>query len=349
MKEWYLMSQNTRPNSLGGYENQGFIDFKDDAFSEALETEIADTVTVYNYDLTESITVRCIIQGRTADTHLKSLERHFLFQIGTAKAGMYVYYEGVYWLLTGYNGNNGIYEKLTGTLCVYKLRWQNSVGDVIERWITATSAAKYDVGEDANYTLILTSNNMTIEMPIDEESMELDEKRVFIDIKEHNPTKVYKITRNDDVPYHYGDTHFGILSFIASKTEIDMTRDNQELRICDYFEPETPSPVKPEPSEPDKSNILCNINGRTTITIGSSRTYIVTFTDTEGKDIPYTDIEYQWNIKADFGDLIERQITDNTLTLRVDNNELAYETFALQVIANNIVVGEVQIIIEDIY
>ena len=40
-QEWYLMSSSTKPNSLGGYENEGFNDFKDDAFDEALATDIA--------------------------------------------------------------------------------------------------------------------------------------------------------------------------------------------------------------------------------------------------------------------------------------------------------------------
>ena len=47
-QEWYLMSSPTRPNSLGGFENDSFNDFKDDAFDEALMTDIATTVTLYN-------------------------------------------------------------------------------------------------------------------------------------------------------------------------------------------------------------------------------------------------------------------------------------------------------------
>lgn len=32
MKEWYLLNAETRPNITGGYENDTFHDYKDDAF-----------------------------------------------------------------------------------------------------------------------------------------------------------------------------------------------------------------------------------------------------------------------------------------------------------------------------
>lgn len=342
MKEWYLITCSTKPNSLGGFENQSFNDFKDDAFLETLETDIADTITLYNFNLTSSISIRCIVQGKTADTHLKSLERTFLFPIGTAKAGMYVLFEGVYWLLTGYNGNNKIYEKLTGTLCVYKLRWQNSFGNIIERWITATSAAKYDVGENRNSTLTLTSNTMTIEMPIDNESLELDGKRVFIDIKGSNPTKIYKITRNDDIPFHYGETHGGILSFIADKTEFNPETDNQELRICDYIPPTTLIS-----SEPNESKVLtATISGRSDLKVGYSRNYTVSFTDTDNNEV--SDVNFSWNV-SDFADQIEQEVDGNTIKLTVENEDLIGESFLLQVIVDDVVNGEMTITIQDIY
>ena len=90
-QEWYLMSSSTKPNSLGGYENEGFNDFKDDAFDEALATDIARTVTLYNYDLSQSVETRCIVQGNISDTQDKSMARTVLFKRGTVKAGMYIY------------------------------------------------------------------------------------------------------------------------------------------------------------------------------------------------------------------------------------------------------------------
>lgn len=180
-KEWYLISSSTKPNSLGGYENDGFLEYKDDSFSETLETNIATTVVLCNSDLTERKTIRCIIEGNTSDTQLRSMERTGLFQRGTVKAGMYILFENRYWLIDGYPGTNGVYEKATMCLCQHLLRWQNQNGFIIERWCNVTSASKYDVGESGNSVVILTSNNYTLKITSDNETLQLEDKRVFID------------------------------------------------------------------------------------------------------------------------------------------------------------------------
>lgn len=71
MRKWYLINSNTRPNVIDGFENDAYLDYKEDAFAESLQTDIATTVILYNYDLTKSRTIRCIIQGNTADTQLR--------------------------------------------------------------------------------------------------------------------------------------------------------------------------------------------------------------------------------------------------------------------------------------
>ena len=57
--------------------------------------------------------------------------------------------------------------------------------------------------------IFLTSNNYTILVPQDEETFELDGKRVFIDLNKRNPRIVFKITRDDDVLYNY-NSHGGV-------------------------------------------------------------------------------------------------------------------------------------------
>ena len=268
------MTPNTRPNITGGFENDAFLDYKDDAFAESLDTDIAKTVILHNYDLSESTEIRCIIQGNSADTQLKSMERIGLFVRGTVKAGMYIFYENRYWLITGYPSYNGIYEKAVMQLCQYKLRWQNAKGEIIERWICASSAAKYDTGEKSNSTIVLSTDNLTLLLPNDDESLDLDGKRVFIDKREVNPTKVYKITRTDSVLYDFGEEHGGILSFIADKTELNTTTDRQDLRICDYIEisDEDTDPTTP-PENPDEMTDLSAVitfSGKQELKIGGS-------------------------------------------------------------------------------
>ena len=243
MKEWYLTTP--KPNIVSGYESDAISEYSQSNFTDVLETLFSDTVLLYNNTLTESKEIQCVIQGNSADTQLKSMERTGLFPIGTVKAGMYIFFENRYWLITGYPSNNKSYEKAVMQLCQYKLRWQNAKGEIVERWINLTSASKYDVGETGNSTIILTSDNLTLLFPDDEESLNIDGKRVFID-KRVPPEKVYKITRSDDVLYDFGE-HGGVLSFIADKTELNTTTDRQDLGICDYIEisDDTESPTTP--------------------------------------------------------------------------------------------------------
>lgn len=340
MKEWYLIGNNTKPNMLGGFENQSFTDYKDDAFAESLETDIGKTVTLHNYDLSVSTEIRCIIQGNSADTQLKSMERIGLFVRGTVKAGMYIFFENKYWLITGYPSYNGIYEKAVMQLCQYKLRWQNADGEIIERYCNATSSSKYDVGETGNSTIILTSDNLTLLLPNDDESLDLDGKRVFIDKRKVNPTKVYKITRTDSVLYDYGEEHGGILSFIADKTELNTNTDNQELRICDYIDSTTPS----TPENPDETTVLTDdvkatISGNKNLKVGYARTYTANFTDAEGNVVD--DVDFSWNIVSDFE--VGQTANGNEIELLVEDEEFVDSSFLLQIIVDDMVISEIEV------
>ena len=340
MQEWYLLTSDTRPNTTGGYENDAFLDYKDDAFQEALQTDISTTVTLYNYNLTKSRQIRCIIQGNTADTQLKSLERTVLASIGTLKAGMYILFEDRYWLITGYPGNNKIYEKATMILCQYKLRWQDDSGKVIERWANFTSASKYDTGHSGNQTIMLTSNNFTIWIPEDDDSATLDTRRVFIDRDTIRPTKVFEITRSDDVLYLFGEEHGGILSFIADKDELNPEVDRPDLGLCDYKEP-APSPPKPD----ETTDLSAVISGKSNLINGFSRTYSVEFKDSNG-DIKQ-DVDFTWNVESDFD--VQQTISGNQIELSVDDKSLIGSSFILQVLVQDKVLSEFEITITSLY
>lgn len=334
MKEWYLLTPDTRPNSIGGYENDAFLDYKDDAFQEVLQTDIATTVTLYNYNLSESKEIRCIVQDNTANTQLKSLERTVLASIGTLKAGMYILFENRYWLITGYPGNNTIYEKATMILCQQKLRWQTDDGRIIERWANFTSASKYDTGRSGNQTIILTSNNFTVWIPDDDDSASLDNKRVFIDRDSENPSKVFEITRSDDVLYLFGKEHGGILSFIADKDELNLKVDRPDLCLCDY------KPPRPLPPKPDETlDLSANIIGNNKLKNGFSRDYKVVFKNTNGeiKD----DVDFSWKVVSDFE--VSQTVNEGTINLLVDDEDCIGSSFLLQVIVNNTIISEISI------
>ena len=345
MQEWYLIGNNTKPNMIGGYENEGFLDCKDDAFYETLETDLADIVILYNYDLSESKEIRGIVEGNTADTQLKSMERSILVPVGTLHSGDYIFFEDEYWIVDGRPGNNKIYEKATLKECQYKLRWQKDDGTIVERFANLTSSSKYDVGENGNNTIILTSNNYLIIMPNDKDSMTIDGKRVFIDLSDI-PEKVFKITRNDDVLYNH-HTHGGTLNLIADKTELNKDKDNQELGICDYIHPSTPTP--PKPSNPDETADLSGkISGNTNLRIGVTRTYTVTLSDKEGNAVQWNDTKYSWNVISDFD--VRQTVTENKISLTVEDEDFIDSSFLLQVIKLNdsSVLSEIEITVIDV-
>ncbi|WP_024348444.1 hypothetical protein, partial [Lacrimispora indolis] len=247
MQEWMLMS--AKPVYNSGYEQDEFSAYATDSFQEILDTSpVVDHVILYNHDMSESKNLDCIIQGNVSDTKLKSLERTILCPIGTLMAGMYVFFENSYWLVNGRPGTNKIYEKATLVLCTYLLKWQNTSGDFLERWVNIVTSSKYGIGESNSKVIVTSENNYIIQIPYDEETINLEGKRVFID-KRKSPEKVFKITRDDDVLYDFGDGYGSLLNFICDKTEFNKETDNQELRICDYFSPTTP----PDPDPPDET------------------------------------------------------------------------------------------------
>lgn len=331
MKEWYLIGSQTKPNAVGGFENQAFTDCKDDAFNEAADTEVGTTVEVCNYNLTERRTMRCIVQNNVADTLLQSMERTILFPIGTVKAGEYVFFDNRYWLITGYPGNNRVYEKVTAVLCQYKLRWQNDKGQVIERWANVTTASKYDIGETGNRLMVVPTDDFTVLIPNDKHSVNIDDKRVFIDTNRTNPIKVFKITRNNDVFYDYGE-HGGVLSLIAHRDEFNAETDNQRLMICDYIPTDNP---KDSPKELINNDIIATIKTSSPVVRVNTagRIFYANFYNHKGEK--QTDVVPHWIIECDFPDDIGHTEQDDSITLFTYKEELIDRTFTLKLTDEN--------------
>ena len=318
MKEWYLT--NPKPNITSGYENDALSEYAQDNFTDVLETTFSDTALLFNYSLSESKEIKCIIQGNIANTQLKSMERTILVPIGTLHSGDYVFFEDEYWIVDGRPGNNKSYEKATLKECQYKLRWQKDDGTIIERWVYLTSSSKYDVGENGNNTIILTSNNYLITIPNDEDSMTLDGKRVFIDLSDV-PEKVFKITRNDDVLFAHG-SHGGTLNLIADKTEFNKETDNQELRLCDYID-SSPSTPPSEPTIPDETEDLWHMELEySTLKIKPlDKDYTIIAHLYDGNNTEITDsIKYEWTVESNIGSYLTVKKNSNTLTLSLSSD-----------------------------
>ena len=317
---------------------------------EELEHDTSYSPTMYFYDA-ENEKDDKLANFRVYGRKNSSLNGNYMNYLTTydnpVKIGDYIHdtKDDTYWLVyTAFNVNDIEY---TGKLiqCNYLLKWQLSDGKIIQRWANIVSASKYDTGENGNSTIVLSSNNFTILMGYCDEALELEEKRVFIDIRKV-PKKVFKITRGDDVLYNAGSIGM-LLSFIADKTELNKDKDNQELGICDYIHPATPTP--PQPSNPDETaDLSAKISGNTNLRIGVTRTYTVTLSDKEGNAVQWNDTKYSWNVISDFD--VRQTVTENKISLTVEDEDFIDSSFILQVIKLNdsSVLSEIEITVIDV-
>ena len=317
---------------------------------EELEHDTSYSPTMYFYDAENEKDDR-LANFRVYGRKNSSLNGNYMNYLTTydnpVKIGDYIHdtKDDTYWLVyTAFNVNDIEY---TGKLiqCNYLLRWQLSDGKIVQRWANIVSASKYDTGENGNSTIVLSSNNFTILMGYCDEALELEEKRVFIDIRKV-PKKVFKITRGDDVLYNAGSIGM-LLSFIADKTELNKDKDNQELGICDYIHPTTPTP--PKPSNPDETaDLSAKISGNTNLRIGVTRTYTVTLSDKEGNAVQWNDTKYSWNVISDFD--VRQTVTENKISLTVEDEDFIDSSFLLQVIKLNdsSVLSEIEITVIDV-
>ena len=315
---------------------------------EELEHDTSYSPTMYFYD-TENEKDDRLANFRVYGRKNSSLNGNYMNYLTTydnpVKIGDYIHdtKDDTYWLVyTAFNVNDIEY---TGKLiqCNYLLKWQLSDGKIVQRWTNIVSASKYDTGENGNSTIVLSSNNFTILMGYCDEALELEEKRVFIDIRKV-PKKVFKITRGDDVLYNAGSIGM-LLSFIADKTELNKDKDNQELGICDYIHPSTPTP--PKPSNPDETAVLnAVISGSTNLKVGFSRTYTVNFTDESGNEVDWNDVNFSWNVMSDFDSgLIDQTVSGNTIKLSVDDENLIGGSFILSVVMDTVTIAQIEVTI----
>ena len=310
---------------------------------EELEHDSSYSPTMFFYDSDNKVDDR-LANLRVYGRKNSSLNGNYMNFLTTydnpVKIGDYIHdnKDDTYWLVyNSFNVNDIHYE---GKLiqCNYLLKWQLSDGKVVERWSNIVSASKYDTGENGNSTIVLSSNNFTILMGYCDEALELEEKRVFIDIRKV-PKKVFKITRGDDVIYNAGNMGM-LLSFIADKTEFNNETDNQELGICDYVSPTSHTP--PQPPNPDETAVLnVTINGDKNLKIGFSRTYSVILSDNDGNKVQWDNTKYSWNIISDFTDDINQTVDDEKIKLTIDDDSFIDEKIKLQVLSNGLVCTEI--------
>ena len=349
MKEWYL--EHTPPEITSGYESDVISEYAQNNFTDLLETDFADTIILYNSDLSESKEVKCVIQGNTADTKLNSLQRSILFPIGTSVAGKYVFFENGFWLIYGKPGNNKSYEKVIAYYCSFQLRCQNKEGKIISRYVYSEDQTKYSTGEIGNNNITVGDNQYGLYIPIDNETKALNrDMRFVVDFADAIVPDVYKLTNKKTIISNYeisqeGGTMILTLSYDAFNKDTDKLielTDGSYSWICNYFNSSTKASDDLNVSTDD---IMVSIIGGDSLKCGKKKTWKVNFSNLESNKT--TTDNYNWNIISNFN--IKKTIKEDSIELLVDDSDLIGCSFMLQIIICDKVMSEIEITITDIY
>lgn len=209
--------------------------------------------------------------------------------------GDYVQWADTYWLVVNSDADHEIYSDGELYQCNYKLRWQDEYGKIVERWCHIQNASAYNTGEEFAYAAKLGTNELGLLLPIDEDTKKLTrDRRFYLDYT--NKKIRYKFTRIDSVCDTYGSK--GLLYIIAMEDLEHHDTDNDDLEICDYFEPsDIPEESSIDPDITETRSIIDYVTD--TIKVGGpAKEFTAVFVDGDGNIVD--DIIADWNIESEY-------------------------------------------------
>ena len=271
--------------------------------------------------------------------------------------GDYIEWNNQIWLVTLLDSDDKTYHSGYMYLCTVPLRWQNSEGKIIERYVYSEDFTKYSSGITGNNTITIGDNQYGLTLPIDSETRKLARDMRFpIDFEDAEKPDIYKLTNrkvnlNNNEYFGRGGTMILTMSYDAFNAEEDkrVVMDNgKEVWVCNYTEVSTPTPPS-EPTTPDETEDLCaTISGTTNLRIGVTRNYTATLSDNDGNAVQWDDTKYGWNVLSDFD--VKQSVTENKISLTVEDEDFIDSSFLLQLIKldDNSVISEIEITVIDV-
>ena len=273
--------------------------------------------------------------------------------------GDYIEWNNQIWLVTLLDTDDKTYHSGYMYLCTVPLRWQNSEGKIIERYVYSEDFTKYSSGITGNNTITIGDNQYGLTLPIDSETRKLARDMRFpIDFEDAEKPDIYKLTNrkvnlNNNEYFGRGGTMVLTMSYDAFNAEEDkrVVMDNgKEVWVCNYTEVSTPTPPS-EPTTPDETEDLsATISGNVNLKVGFSRTYTVNFTDKSGNEVNWNDVGFSWNIVSDFdSELIKKTANENTIKLSVDYENLIGGSFILSVVMDTVALAQIEVTIVEAF
>lgn len=263
--------------------------------------------------------------------------------------GDYIEWNNQIWLVTLVDTDDKTYHSGYMYLCTVPLRWQNSEGKIIERYVYAEDFTKYSNGVTGNNTITIGDNQYGLTLPVDDETKKLKRDMRFpMDFDDSEQPDIYKLTNrkvklSDNQYFGRGGTMIVTMSFDAFNPNDDKKvtlEDGQEVWICNYNNSHTPLPPTPQPPD-ETTDLRCVISGNTNLKNGYYRKFTVTFTDKDGNAVDWQNVDYQWNIKSDFD--VKQTIIYNKITVSVNDENLIGGSFFVQIIIGETVLSEIKV------
>ena len=233
-----------------------------------------------------------------------------------------------YWICTELHNVNHIHVGGKLTMCNWFLKWQNDKGEVLEYPCNDINSTQYNSGEAGDKTMTLGSAQHMATVQATPDTIDIRSPLRFFVSRDY--TIPFRVTQNDTVSNNYGNG----LCKITLTQDLLQPDDRPDLGLCDYKEP---APLPPKPDE--TTDLSAVIRGANKLKCGFDRDYTVEFKNSEGNI--QTEVDFTWKIVSDFA--VDQQVSKNTITLLVDNQNNIGRYFSLQVIVKDIVLSEFSI------
>ena len=141
------------------------------------------------------------------------------------------------WLIL-YESDATLFPKHIIKKCNYLLKWKNSIGKIVERWVVFSDNRYLMDGEKKTYynkiTIPYTSTSLIL--PCDEETINIRaDKRFLIDHEKVEEAPDAWVVTNRNVISKRFDAFDGVVELAIARHQYNHNTDNRDLMIADYY------------------------------------------------------------------------------------------------------------------
>lgn len=237
--------------------------------------------------------------------------------------GNVVEWNNAHFLITDTDVEDEIYQSGEMYRCNVYLKWQNEKGEIIGRYGYSEDISQFASGVVEAKVMMNIEQVFVVKFPCDVETVKLKrDKRFLIDIIGDEPNAYVLTGRNvlsgnwtaGDISGKEFDGKDKILTLTFSQTQLS-EKDNCELMIADYFDPDTLGDKNVQQGK-------CTISYSNSPTIkvgGSYKSFTATFTDADGNALLVKPIWKITTIKPEYDQYFHTIINGNTIKIKADN------------------------------